>query len=247
MNSANALVRALRDPDERVRWEAGESLAAIGWEPPNIEQAARFAVAVKDWPAIRKLGSEAVPVLVATFVEDQSFVHNGAYANIPSQELRCQIADLLGEIGGQRAGAALRPVLDESPGLSVYLTSPSSSGGGTLYTGNVVIGAAIRALGQMADPEAAEALAIKAMADDDRAEACIGAVEAILLQRAAEVPRTVLENLAELKDVKQAHYHDSMWADDPHEVIVTPIKSTEIVDCSKVRQLARAELLCRVS
>lgn len=97
------LVLMLMDPDRYARYGAAKSLERLGWRPSNTAEQVCDAIARQEWERIPPLGQEAIDPLIP-FMKDRD------------AEVRRRAAELLGEVGGDRAGEYCRLMLaDPSP------------------------------------------------------------------------------------------------------------------------------------
>ncbi len=128
--ASQALVTALRSPQDDVRWLAARGLQQIGWQPDQSEGSAHYFIAMQDWQHCAALGPVAVPALITAVQHWDEKVRQGAtWALIkigkPSVEplievlqtgepLSRQAAALaLGQIGDPRAAQALNAALSD--------------------------------------------------------------------------------------------------------------------------------------
>jgi HEAT repeat protein len=91
---------ALQDDDRYVRYGAAKALEELHWRPTDDEAIARFAIALQDWQAVRRLGLAAVGSLIA-ILKDKN------------PNTRTKIIELLGEIRGPHATGACESALKD--------------------------------------------------------------------------------------------------------------------------------------
>ena len=67
---SDLLVDALKDSDYEVRFEAAQSLKALGWEPSTSQEEADLLVALRKWEDVVELGEYGMKSLLNVFDTD---------------------------------------------------------------------------------------------------------------------------------------------------------------------------------
>lgn len=96
------LIKALKDKDEDVRWEAADALDKLHWRPSDDSEKTLYLLAKQEWDALVELGQLAVEPLIQA-LEDEDELNIGKNA-----------IEALGEIGDARAVEPLTQLLHEN-------------------------------------------------------------------------------------------------------------------------------------
>ncbi len=100
LRALSPLVLSLLDPDKYVRYGAAIALEKLAWQPRNIGEKVYYYVGKQEWEQIRALGPEAVDPLLPLLKDSDA-------------EVRTQVIEILGALGGDRAKRFCRVALSD--------------------------------------------------------------------------------------------------------------------------------------
>lgn len=258
---------ALEDRNEYVRLAAAKELESLGWQPTDDSQRALHTIAIGDWDRAATLGAAAIQPLVAAIKNGTTPSEREAVAKALSEiretqavqplvavlkdkdsSVREAAARALGKIGDVQAVQPLAAAIDNREFDLVTVEAAWALGGiGDAQAVRPLVAAledddssvqatAAGALGKIGDAQVVELL-VELTAKPDRAEQAINVLELVLEKNAQLIPLEDLQALSALNNVVRFRYN--------YECNVSNYKTEVPVNCSRLRQLARQELIRR--
>jgi len=101
-------IAALRDAAGRRFWMLGRALCSAGYSPTRAEDAADFYLATQQWGRLVEIGEPSVTTKMTVLVQNTGFEDWEL-----DREIRINIVETLGQIGGPKAIESLSAVLSD--------------------------------------------------------------------------------------------------------------------------------------
>ena len=220
-----------------VTQAAAAALEKLGWHPGNDTHGASYAIARQDWPAVPGFGAAAVGRLIELFRYDTPTDVAAAATEALVRIGTPAVGPCVGRLGGQHTRGIERVLVRlgaASVDPLIRIVQGSGLAGGAV---DKAVDKAVRVLGAIGDARAAEPLAAAlASTCEGETRQTVSALGRVLRRSASAVPSPVLRSIAAMANVSHVEYHLESCG---------RVRESSGVDCSRLRQSARQELIRR--